>query len=72
MEPIGADPDLRPETELAAIVEPGRGVPEHRRRVDLMQEFPSGRMILGHDRVAMMRAIGSDMLYRLFDACEPF
>ena len=44
MKPIGADSDLRPKAKLAAIVEPGRGVPENRRRVDLMQKFSSRRI----------------------------
>ncbi len=31
VETISADSDLRPEAELATVVEPRRGVPEHRR-----------------------------------------
>src|SRR5271166_3324553 len=66
MKPICADSDFRPEAKLATIVEPGRGVPEHRRRVDLVQKFSSGCMILGNYRIAVMRTIFPDMLDRVF------
>ena len=37
---LGADPDLGAEAELAAVGEPGRGVDQHRGRVDLGHEAP--------------------------------
>src|SRR5271165_347325 len=70
MKPICADSDFRPKAKLATIVEPGRGVPEHRRRVDLMQKFSSSCIILGNYRIAVMRTIFSDMLDRVFEVAD--
>src|SRR5689334_10707703 len=55
MEFSGRDPDLRAEAELAAVGELRRGVVQHDRRVDLAQEPLGGLVVLGHDRVGVLR-----------------
>src|SRR5882757_8402205 len=53
----GGDADFRAETELAAIGELGRCVVQHDRRVDLVEKFSRGGLVLGHDRVGVVRAV---------------
>ena len=47
----GGNPDLGAEAELAAIGKLRRGVMQHDRRIDLVEEFLRRRRILGDDRV---------------------
>src|SRR5436190_21220594 len=66
----GGDADLGAEAELAAIGELRRGVVQHDRRVDLVEEFLCGLRILGHDRVGVARAVIMDMGDRFIDAAD--
>jgi hypothetical protein len=42
---IGADANLGPHAELAAVGEAGRGVPIDRGRIDVLKELSSGRFV---------------------------
>ena len=66
----GGDADLRAETELAAVGELGRGVPDHDRAVDPVQEIFGRRGILGDDRLGMAGAVSLDMVDRRVRAFE--
>ena len=61
MEAAGGDADLGAEAELAAVGELGRGVVQHDRRIDLAQEFLGRRLVLGDDRVGVVRAVALDV-----------
>src|SRR5438094_8076935 len=56
-QPLGRDADLGAHAELAAIGELGRGVDQHDGAVDLAQKAFGGRLVLGHDRVGVVRAV---------------
>src|SRR5204862_2462795 len=61
-QPLGRDADLGPHAELAAIGKLGRGVDQHDRALDLAQE-PLGRgVVLGHDRIGVVRAVMVDVI----------
>ena len=64
---LGADADLGAEAELAAVGEPGRGVDQHRRRVDRGGEPPGGGLVLGDDRVGVLAGEAPDVLDRLVE-----
>src|SRR5437762_4445173 len=63
----GGDADLGAEAELAAIGELGRGVVQHDRRIDLVEEFLCRGLVLGDDRVGVVRAVALDVLDRCGD-----
>ena len=66
----GGDADLGAEAELAPVGELGRGVVQDDRRIDLLQE-PLGRgLVLGHDAVGVMRAIGLDVVDRRVETVD--
>src|SRR5438876_6005286 len=50
----GGDADFRAEAEFAAVGKLGRCVMQHDRRIDLVEEFPRGGVVLGHDRVGVL------------------
>ena len=54
MEAAGGDADLGAEAELAAIGELGRGVVQHNRGIDLVEEFFRRSMIFRHDRIGVV------------------
>src|SRR4029453_12914045 len=56
MEAAGGDADLGAEAELAAIGELGRGVVQHDRGIDLVEEFFRRSVIFRHDRIGVVRA----------------
>src|SRR6186997_1111998 len=64
----GGDADLRAEAEFAAVGELRRCVMQHDRRIDLVEKFPRGGFILGHDRVGMLRTVVVNMRDRFIDA----
>src|SRR6266700_5731273 len=66
----GGDPDLSAEAELAAVGKLRRGVVQHDRRIDLVEELLSDFGVFGHDRVGMVRAVVMDMRDRLIDAVD--
>src|SRR5437667_10542988 len=70
MEFPGGDADLGAEAKLAAIGELRRGVVQHDRGINLVEEFFRGFGILGHDCIGVMRAVIVDMRDRLFDAID--
>ena len=71
MEAAGGDADLGAEPELAAIGELRRGVVQHDRGIDLVEEFLRRRLVGGDDRVGVMGAVTLDVLDRRVDAgCE--
>src|SRR5205807_7284593 len=63
----GGDPDLSAEAEFAAVGELRRGVVQHDRRIDLVEEPLRDVGVLGHDRVGMMRAVIVNMRDRFID-----
>jgi len=67
---LGRDADLRTHAELAAVGELGRGVDQHDGAVDLAQEALGHGVILGHDRIGVVRAEALDMGDRLLDAVD--
>src|SRR6266566_6901633 len=50
----GGDADFRAEAEFAAVGKLGRCVMQHDCRIDLVEEFPRGGVVLGHDRVGVL------------------
>src|SRR5262245_39812830 len=66
----GGDADLGAEAELAAVGKLRRGVMQHDRRIDLVEEFLRRLRILGHDRVGVARAVAMDVRDRLVDAVD--
>ena len=56
---VGGDADLGAQAVLEAVGEAGRGVHHHRARIDLAQEAPRARDVLGDDRVGVLRAVGA-------------
>ena len=58
---VGADADLGAEAELAAVVEPGAGVDDHGRGVDLGDEPAGGGEVAGQDRLGVARAVAADV-----------
>src|SRR5436190_15454539 len=66
----GGDPDFGAEAELAAIGELRRGVMQHDRGIDLVEEPRSGASVLRHDRIGVMRAMIVDMRDRLIEAVD--
>src|SRR4051794_4137363 len=57
----GGDADLGAEAELAPIGELRRGVVQHDRRIDFVEEFLRRRLVGGNDRVGVMGAVALDV-----------
>src|SRR3954465_12118802 len=68
MKATGGDADLRAKTEFAAIGELRRRIVEYDRRVDFAQKFLCRRVVLGDDRVGVVRAVAFDVGNRGVDA----
>ena len=64
------DADFRPEPELSAIGELGRGIVEHDRAVDLAEESLGRAAILGNDRVGVLRAMLANVADRPVEAAR--
>src|SRR5437879_7899252 len=64
----GGDADFRAEPEFAAVGKLRRCVMQHDRRIDLVEEFPRGGFVLGHDRVGVLRTVVSNMRDSFIDA----
>src|SRR5258706_2537635 len=62
---VGRDADLGAQAVLVTVGEAGRRVHHHRARVDLAQEPLRARVVLGHDRVGVLRAVLGDVSDRL-------
>src|SRR5580658_10663094 len=67
VQPAGGDADLGAEAEFAAVGELRRGVMQHDRRIDLAQEFLRYDLVLGDDRVGVVRAVALDVIDRRID-----
>ena len=65
MEFVGADPDLRAETELPTIGKPRGRIPIDRRAIDLREIALRRRGVRGDDRIAVMRAVRLGVFDRL-------
>src|SRR4051794_12161980 len=63
----GGDADLGTETELTAIGELRRGIVQHDRRIDLVEEFLRRCLVGGDNRVGMVGAVAFDVLNRRVD-----
>ena len=61
MELVGADPDLRPETKLAPIIEPGAGIDNHGGAIDFLDESPGRVDPVRDDGVSMFRAVAGNV-----------
>src|SRR5437588_7171250 len=70
VELAGGNPNLSTEAELAAVGELRRGVVQHDRRIDLVEELPRDVGIFGHDRVGVVRTVVMNMRDRLIDAVD--
>ena len=70
VELAGGDTDLGAEAEFAAVGKLRRGVVQHDRGVDLVQEFLRGLFVFRHDRIGVVRAVGVNMRDRLVDAVD--
>lgn len=60
--------DLRPQTELAAVCEPGGGVDVHRRRIHVVQEVLGLEVVLRDDGLGVLGAVGIDEIDGLIHA----
>src|ERR1700712_112047 len=67
VELAGGNADLGAETELATVGELGRGVMQHDRGIDLVEELRRGGGVFGHDRIGVMRAVIVNMRDRLVE-----
>ena len=67
---VGRDADLGAEPVLEAVGEARRGVDHHRARVDLAQEAHRARVVLGDDRVGVLRAVLRDVRDRLVERVD--
>src|SRR5579872_1061986 len=62
---VGADPDLGPQAQLSAVVEPRAGVDHDGGRIDAGDKSLSGGQVARHDRVGVMRPVRFNVLDRL-------
>src|ERR1044071_2985310 len=60
-----ADADLGAKTEFAAVVEAGRSIDHHRRRIYPLDEFPGFLVAARDDAFGVFRTVALDMLDRL-------
>ena len=70
MEFVGADADLRPETEFSAIAEARRGIPEHGRGIDGREELPRRLLVRRNDAVGVVRTVILDVLDGIFQRVD--
>src|SRR3984957_2280950 len=70
MQPPGSDADLRAESELAAVGELRRSIVQHDCRIHFAQKLLRRLLVLGDDRVGVMRAITFDMRDGAVDAID--
>ena len=68
MKLLGGNADLRPQTELAAVCEPGGGVDVHRRRIHVVQEVLGLEVVLRDDGLGVLGAVGIDEIDGLIHA----
>src|SRR6201992_2153096 len=64
----GGDADFGAEAEFTAIGELRRGVVQDDRRIDLVEELARDGVVVGHDRIGVVRTVIVDMRDRLRDA----
>src|SRR5260221_7806672 len=70
VELAGGNADLGTEAELAAIGKLRRGVVQHDRGIDLVEELFRGLVVLGHDRVGVVRAVSVNMRDRFIEPID--
>ena len=68
MQAVGADPDFGTETVFETIGEAGRGIVQHRGRIDAVEEDQSSFAVFADDGVGVAAAVGIDMSYGLVEA----
>src|SRR6185437_12536512 len=66
----GGNADLGAEAEFSAVGELGRGVMQHDRRIDLVEKLARDSLVLGHDRIGVVRAMVVNMCDRGVDAID--
>src|SRR4051794_39020452 len=66
----GRDTDLGAEAELAAVGKLRRGVVQHDRRVDLVEEAFGAISVISDDRIGVVRAVLLDMRDRAVEAVD--
>src|SRR6202041_107124 len=66
----GGNADLGAEAELAAIGKLGGCIVQHDGRIDLIEEFVRGDLVLGHDRVGVVRSVVVNMGNRLVESID--
>src|SRR5258705_13690189 len=64
----GGDADFRAEAEFATVGKLRRCVMQHDRRIDLIEKFARGGLVLRHDRIGVMRTMVVNMRDRFIDA----
>src|SRR6266404_9603978 len=64
----GGDADFRAEAEFAAVGKLRRCVMQHDRRIDLVEKFARGGLVLRHDRIGVTRTVVVNMRDRFIDA----
>ena len=64
---VGGDADFRAEAILEPIGEAGGCIDHHRTGIHLAQETAGAAIILGNDRIGMLRTIGGDVLDGLIE-----
>src|SRR6201999_305563 len=70
VELAGGNADLGAEAELAAVGKLRRGIVEHDSGFAFLEESLRGRIVFGHDRIGVVRAVILDMRYRPVDAVD--
>jgi hypothetical protein len=58
---VGRNSDFRTQAILETIGEARRGIDHHRRRIDLTQETQRLRVVLGDDRIGVVRSVAVDV-----------
>src|SRR5437868_11447132 len=64
---VSTDSNLCSEPKFTSIIEAGRCIPEHSRRVNLTQKSLCSFSFVGHNRITVVRSIGLDMLDRFME-----
>src|SRR4051812_32640794 len=62
--------DFRAKAELASVGELRRGIMQHDRGIDLVEEFLRRARVFRHDRIGMLRTMAPDMGDRLVHAAD--
>src|SRR5258705_11516110 len=65
----GGDADFRAEAEFAAVGKLRRCVMQHDRRIDLIEKFARGGLVLRNDRIRVMRNKVMNIRDRCIDHC---